>query len=212
MAAIVDVLAAITDDIGALLDGQGRVMVGVTGPPGAGKSTVARALVGRLDSTAYLPMDGFHLSSAQLDRLGRRDRKGAIDTFDVDGYVAILQRTASSYRRADVYVPDFDRSIEEPVAAGLVVPADARIVITEGNYLGTWEPVRALLHRLYYLDRLASARQSDLVARHVAGGRDRFAAQAYVESVDEANARMIAATRGVADRAFDVDDQRESSA
>ncbi len=82
-------------------------------------------------------MDGFHLSNAVLEQLGRRDRKGAIDTFDAAGYVSALHRARSDYRIRDVYVPDFDRRLDEPVAAGHVIPADCRLVITEGgNYLG----------------------------------------------------------------------------
>ncbi len=102
-------------------------------------------------------MDGFHLSNAVLEQLGRRDRKGAIDTFDAAGYVSALHRARSDYRRRDVYVPDFDRRLDEPVAAGHVIGADCRLVVTEGgNYLGVpqgeWLAVRGLLDRLYYVD------------------------------------------------------------
>ena len=120
-------------------------------------------------------MDGFHLSNAALDRLGRRDRKGAIDTFDAAGYVATLHRVAEECGRRDVYVPAFDRRLDEPVAAGHVVPADSRLVVTEGNYLGVpdgdWAQVRPLLNRLYYVDCPAPVRRARLVHRHVEGGR-----------------------------------------
>ncbi|MET0901587.1 MAG: nucleoside/nucleotide kinase family protein [Mycobacterium sp.] len=193
-------------DIDTLHDaGVGRVLIGVTGPPGAGKSTFAELLVTRI-SAAYVPMDGFHLSNAQLGRLGRRARKGAVDTFDVDGYVALLERIAAA--QGDVYVPGFDRALEEPVAAAHVVPAAARVVITEGNYLGLavpgWQAVRPLLHRLYYLDCPAALRRERLVARHIAGGRSRAAARAWVDEVDEPNAVLIAGTRAVCDRVFDI--------
>ena len=145
----------------------GRVIVGLTGPPGAGKSTVARALVASFEGASYVPMDGFHLSNAALDRLGRRDRKGAIDTFDSAGYVATLQRVAGEFGRRDVYVPAFDRRLDEPVAAGHVVPAASRLVVTEGNYLGVpdgeWAAVRPLLNRLYYIDCPPEVRRQRLV-------------------------------------------------
>ena len=183
---------------------HGRVVVGITGPPGVGKSTVARRAVEAFGgAAAYLPMDGFHLSNAQLDRRGRRSRKGAPDTFDVDGFVATLRRVAAAHLKADVYVPDFDRAIEEPVAAGPVVPADARLVVTEGNYLGLpdggWEPVRSLLDRFYYLDCPPAERRRRLVERHVAGGRSPAAAAAWVDTVDEPNAVLIAATQSRCD-------------
>ncbi|CAN5673316.1 nucleoside/nucleotide kinase family protein [soil metagenome] len=201
-------LGAACADIRALLQGSGRVIVGITGPPGAGKSHFAWCLVNALgDLAAYLPMDGFHLSNAQLVRLARRERKGAVDTFDVDGYVATLRRVARAYDAADVYVPDFDRRLEEPVAAGLVVPATVRVVVTEGNYLGLdvdgWAPIRDVLTRLYYVDCASKLRRERLVQRHLAGGRSLDDAQAWVDTVDEPNAKLIAATRDRCDLVFD---------
>ena len=182
----------------------GRVIVGITGPPGAGKSTLAIALAASFDGASYLPMDGFHLSNAVLDRLGRRDHKGAVDTFDAAGYVTALERVRSDYRRRDVYVPAFDRALDEPVAAGHVVAADSPLVITEGNYLGLpdgeWASVRGLLDRLYYVDCPTDVRRHRLVARHIEGGRAPEAAAAWAEEVDEPNARLIATTRQFCDR------------
>ncbi|MCV7415758.1 nucleoside/nucleotide kinase family protein [Mycolicibacterium litorale] len=201
-----EALRTITADTQALLDsGSGRVMIGITGPPGTGKSTLARLVAERFGPIAsYVPMDGFHLSNAQLDRLGRRRRKGAPDTFDANGYLATLTRIAAAHRHSDVYVPDFDRSLEEPVAAGRVVPADARLVVTEGNYLGLWDGVRPLLARLYYLDVDRAVRRARLIARHVAGGRSDAEAAQWVDTVDETNADLIVATRGLCDRVFEI--------
>ena len=94
-------LGTVGADIRTLLQRSPRVLVGITGPPGAGKSYFAKDLVAALGAgvAAYVPMDGFHLSNAQLVRLGRRDRKGAVDTFDVGGYAATLDRAAPGVRR-----------------------------------------------------------------------------------------------------------------
>ncbi|EHB59315.1 phosphoribulokinase/uridine kinase [Mycolicibacterium rhodesiae JS60] len=161
-------------------------------------------MVAAFDGASYLPMDGFHLSNAELDRLGRRGRKGAIDTFDAAGYVAALGRVRAEYARGDVYVPAFDRGLDEPLPAGHVIPAECALVVTEGNYLGVpdgqWAAVRPLLDRLYYVDCPAPVRRERLVARHIEGGRSPATAGAWADEVDEANARLIATTRQYCDR------------
>lgn len=180
---------------------SGRVVVGIAGPPGAGKSTFAEQLVQALNvDAALLPMDAFHLSNRELERLGRSARKGAMDTFDVAGYLATLDRARGG---DDVYVPLFERSIEEPVAASVLVPASARVIITEGNYLlhdaAPWAHVRSRLDEAWYLELGDAERRRRLVARHHRYGKTLTQAEAWVAEVDEANADVIARSRARAE-------------
>lgn len=184
--------------------GQARVL-GITGPPGAGKSTLAAALVEGLPpgDAVVVGMDGFHLSNAVLEARGGRDRKGAIDTFDDAGYAALIDRVAD--RRLDgppVYAPEFRREIEEPIAAGVVVAAEP-LVVTEGNYLlspsGAWPTARARMAEVWYVDLPDAERLRRLVARHHAFGKPLTDAEAWAGGSDQRNAELIAATRDAAD-------------
>lgn len=191
----------------------GRVLLGLTGPPGAGKSTLAAALraqAGSLgpDTAVVVPMDGFHLAHAELQRLGRADRKGAPDTFDAAGFVALLERLRTAAPDEVVYAPLFRRDLEEPVAGALPVGPAARLIIVEGNYLlfdqGPWARVAGLLDEAWYLDLDDAVRRERLARRHRQFGRSAGAAQAWVEHTDEPNARLIAATRPRAHWVWDV--------
>ena len=208
MAEATSSLSALVDRATSLLERPGRTVLGITGAPGAGKSTLTSLLLGRLradlgdDAVGHLPMDGFHLADVQLDRLGRRDRKGAPDTFDVDGYVAALERLHAQPDRT-IFAPGFERDLEQPIAAATVIPPSARFVVTEGNYLllpdGGWEHVRPLLAEVWFVDVDDDLRRARLVQRHEEFGKSPDEARAWVERSDEANASLVTATRDAAD-------------
>ncbi len=182
-----------------LAEPGGRRLLGITGAPAAGKSTLAASLVAALAPDAVLvPMDGFHLAGAELTRLGRLDRKGAPDTFDAAGYIALLRRLRS---RADevVYAPEFRREIEEPIAGAIPVPRGVPLVITEGNYLLHWPAARELLDEVWFVELDEALRIERLIVRHVAHGRTRAAAAARAFGSDQRNAELITATRSLAD-------------
>jgi pantothenate kinase len=180
-----------------------RRILGITGAPGAGKSTVAEALDAALDGDAVLvPMDGFHLANAELERLGRRDRKGAADTFDAAGYAALLGRLRDRAQGC-VYAPVFRREIEEPIAGAIQVRPGVPLVITEGNYLlvddGGWAAIRGLLDEVWFLAPPDPVRLDRLVRRHEEYGKSPGEARAWASGSDQRNAELVLATRDRAD-------------
>jgi pantothenate kinase len=186
-----------------LAAGGRRALLGITGPPGGGKSTLAHAIAAELgDQAVLVGMDGFHLAQAELVRLGRADRKGAPDTFDAAGYVALLRRLRAVDEDV-VYAPEFRREIEEPINAAVAVPRDVPLVITEGNYLlvdeGPWRHVRELLDETWYVMQDDSTRVELLIARHIEFGKDPDFARDWVLRSDERNAELVATTRERAD-------------
>lgn len=196
----IEVLIARARDLAAAGE---RRLLGITGPPGAGKSTLAARVVDALgDAAALVPMDGFHLANAELERLGRRDRKGAIDTFDAAGYVALLRRLRAPAGET-VYAPTFRREIEEPIACAIPVAPDVPLVVTEGNYLlvseQPWGALRGLLDEVWYVAPDEETRIAWLIARHVEFGKPPAIARAWSLSTDQRNAELVAATRGRAD-------------
>jgi pantothenate kinase len=187
----------------------GRALLGLVGCPGAGKTTVAEQLVAATraalggDAVAHVPMDGFHLADRQLDRLGLRDRKGAPETFDIDGYVALLRRLLDPAELRTVYAPVFERDLEQALAGAVAVGPDVRLVVTEGNYLlldrPGWRGLSAVLTETWFVEVDDVERVRRLVARHELFGKSHDAAVAWVATVDEPNAALVRSTRDRAD-------------
>ena len=179
-----------------MLKAGSRTIIGLVGPPGAGKSTVGLALreIFR-DVSQIVPMDGFHLANVELARLGRAHRKGAPDTFDSAGYVDLLKRLRSQAADEIIYAPEFRREIEEPIAGAIPIFPETQLLITEGNYLlledGHWQKVPTYLDEIWYVDVDDDLRIGRLADRHVQFGRTRDEAVAWVNNTDEPNARVI---------------------
>jgi pantothenate kinase len=182
----------------------GARLLGITGAPGAGKSTLA-AVLGAALGTTVVPMDGFHYADVELVRRGLRDRKGAPDTFDAPGYAALLARVRAG--EEDVVAPAFERTLEQPLAGAISVPAYGPVV-TEGNYLlldePRWRRVRAQLDVVWHVRVDAEVRRRRLVARHVEFGKPLPEARAWVDRVDEPNARLVEAAADRADAVVDL--------
>jgi len=184
-----------------LLASKARTIVGIIGPPGSGKSTLSLRLQAlHPDRSQIVPMDGFHLANVELARLGRSARKGAPDTFDSYGYVSLLRRLRQQTPEETVYVPEFRREIEEPIAGAIPIFPEAQLLIAEGNYLaldqGGWSHVAGLLDEIWYVEVDHALRLEHLLARHMQFGRSRQAAEDWVQSTDEPNARLIESTMG----------------
>lgn len=186
-----------------------RAILGIAGSPGAGKSTLVELLLSQIAAikgdqwVAHVPMDGFHLADAQLDRLGNRGRKGAPDTFDALGYAHLLERVAQE-DATPVYVPGFDRTLEQPLAAALVVLPAARLVITEGNYLlldePEWARARAAMNAVWFVVSEEALRVERLVERHRRFGKTASEARAWVAGTDQRNSDLVSGTLNNADR------------
>lgn len=190
----------------SLASGGTRRLLGITGEPGAGKSTVAAQLVEALGpKTAVLvPMDGFHLANSVLRSLGRHARKGAPDTFDDGGYAALLQRLRfQSEEEPVIFAPDFRRDLEEPIGSAISIHHTVPLVVTEGNYLllpnSHWPRARAAVDEVVYLAVDDAVRQGRLIRRHEQFGKSADDARAWALGSDEANARLIRRHMGNAD-------------
>lgn len=185
------------------LAARGRALLGIAGLPGAGKSTLSAAITAGVTSSVVVPMDGFHMLNEELVRLGRRDRKGAPDTFDVHEYVNLLDRVRRQKAGQRVSAPRYDRAASTPVPDAITVEPDTALVITEGNYLlldtAPWSAVRPLLDEVWFVDIDDDVRVPRLIARHIEFGKSEDEARQWVMRSDEANAAVVAATRERAD-------------
>lgn len=186
------------------LRGPERRLIAVAGAPASGKSVLGAALCDALRANGVraelVPMDGFHLDNRLLDARGLRARKGAPETFDVAGFIALVQRLRT---QAEVVYPLFDRSRDLSIAGAGIVPPDCEMVIIEGNYLlfdeEPWSDLAALWDFSIWLETAEETLRQRCVARWLAHGHDAEAARIRAEGNDLANARRIVAARLSAD-------------
>ena len=192
------------------LVGPQRRLLGIAGPPGSGKTTLARWLADQIGpDAAYVPMDGFHLANAELARLGLGSRKGSPPSFDSAGFAHALARLAE--RSEIVYLPAFAHGgggTTDAVAGAIAIAPDTPLVVVEGNYLllddGAWRAARALLAEAWYVDLPEETCRTRLIRRHIETGREPAAAETWVEQNDLPNVRTVAASRARADLVVDA--------
>jgi pantothenate kinase len=204
-------VAAAVARAAAMAESGERLILGIAGCPGGGKSTLAAQVIDALGPSlaVLVPMDGFHLANSTLVALDRRHRKGAPDTFDDVGYVALLSRLADRDRIGVVYAPEFRRDLGEPIAGAIAVSAAVPLIVTEGNYLlygrGAWGDVAGWLHETWYVDVDDDLRLERLIARHIHFGKSPAEAHEWVMRSDQSNAALIGETRPRANYLVAVD-------
>jgi pantothenate kinase len=208
----------LTDPVGRienlLNNSSTRILIGLSGLPGAGKSTYAEVLQRQADLRLgsgvllTLGMDGFHLTKAALGRMAdpatALARRGAPWTFDVEGLAQRLRMVKDYYKKSNVYWPDFQHGVGDPLADLHVVAPDVKVVMVEGLYMlydkEGWQDVSCQFDERWYLDTPEETAYERLVTRHmISKNLTRSEAESRVDFNDKLNGALIFSTREQSD-------------
>jgi pantothenate kinase len=194
----------------SLLGTSNNFLLGIVGKPGVGKSTFTANMLNALksDLVGVVPMDGFHLSNEELLKAGKREHKGAPDTFDVLAFIELLKLLKKRDDK-EVIFPTFDRESDMSIPGGGRILPNTTLVVVEGNYLlhpdDGWGEVKSYFDETWYLELNENVRKSRLVDRHIFFGKSPIEAATWVENSDEKNALLIEASRTLAGTVVVVD-------
>lgn len=189
-----------------------RILVGIAGAPGVGKSTLTANVIGTLNhlvdgSAARVPMDGFYMPQARLDALGLKAKRGTPGSFDANGYVALLERVKRT--REALPVPTFSRRRNDVVPNAFSIAANVPIIVAEGSYLLLedlpWGRIRDLLDLCFFVTAPREEVRHRLRSRPLPtqkAARDK--ALAHIDDVDMANFDIAEKTAHRADLVFDL--------
>ncbi|KAM0849932.1 hypothetical protein ACQ4PT_053395 [Festuca glaucescens] len=220
--ALAEHLLSVLKNVDHLDSNLNRYIVGLAGPPGAGKSTVASEVVRRVnarwsqkrskdsslnsneDIATMLPMDGFHLYRSQLDAMEdpkeAHARRGAPWTFNPCLFLKCLQALK---KEGSVYAPSFDHGVGDPVENDIVVKPEHKIVIVEGNYLlleeNIWREIRDLFDEKWFIDIDIDVSMQRVLQRHIGTGKEPDVAAWRISYNDRPNAELIMESRKAAD-------------
>lgn len=191
--------------------GSSRFIVAVAGPPASGKSTIAEKLCTAIttkDKTAFpniIPMDGFHIDNKILDELNLRSRKGSAETFDADGFIALIEKIYS--QDENVCIPEFDRSKDKVVDNGKVITDKNKIIIVEGNYLfleeAPWNVLMGFFDFPIFILPKTDILEERLIKRWTDEGFSLKDAKTKAYSNDIPNAKSILANSAYVDHTYE---------
>lgn len=190
-------------------DDLDRIIIGIVGKPGSGKSTIALEIQRQLNSelVAIVPMDSFHMSNKILKAKNLLHCKGAPNTFDVEGFFQLLTRIREDDSHP-IYYPIFHREIEESINGEGVISGDARVILVEGNYLLSksegWEKFQPIFDYIYFIQIPEKVRIQRLISRHVEFGKSLNEASEWALGSDEINAQFIEQTAHLADDVLEL--------